>query len=360
MKSGEKTRLPGDFDAFPTPDEAFLVVAKGMLGIELYEINKPAAEPLFKDPAMEGYYQSCGVKTNHDGTKSYRVMIDTMAAGFVFKDYTVSSDSRGSYKFKSTDMKQLCSNLKQLSLPMLSKDGSRLAAYNADTQSTNIYQIDSETGNCQLEQNLGIGAGKADFSFDGKFITYSQVAVSSFENRRGDYGAWMRKPKSDMVSNIYIRDLKTGAVKALTHYTSTNVLYPSFNAKGEVIARKYTDQGAEFLKLDPNRASENERDVEVSKSCTCDCDRSLKSLATAFTLGSLFLDFCSKSSDAWNSDGIILLGKDLSSAQCKHLAQRFKTLKAADKAHKAAPRDLPFNAKVLDEISEADLLAACP
>ena len=45
----------------------------------------------------------------------------------------------------------------------------------------------------------------------------------------------------DSVANVYIQNLATGKVKALTNYTNSNVLFPSFNIKGQVIARKFDE-----------------------------------------------------------------------------------------------------------------------
>lgn len=362
LGTGKKTKLPGGVDGFPSPDEKLLVVpiiSNGLKRLAIYDLEKPTQQP-FEDFAMIGYYQSCGVLEENLRSTTYRVMIDSPDVNaFYFRDYKLKKNFLGRDELYSEMNRplELCKSMRgELSLPMMSKDGKYLAAFNNKTQTTNIYTIDGTTGECTQPQNLGMTTGKVDFSFGGDLVTYSQIAVRSAANRLSDNYNWIRTPNAEMVANVYTRNLRTGETKALTHYHDTSVLYPSFNAKNEIIARKFQPDGVEFVKLNPYVS---ERNIELKPDEKCWFD---KAFLKIFALGSTFLSYCAVSTNAaeWNTESIALLGKDLSKEQCYILADWWEkpgTLKDILFIEKFDQGEkIP---KALEEISPDDLRAVC-
>jgi hypothetical protein len=349
MKTGAKQPLPGNYDAFPSPDEKLVVVAN-MLHATFYANDM--ALPILTDSSMQGYYQSVGVL--EDG--SYRVILDT-GHGFKLKDYALDESGKVSEKYEVP--KRLCSNQPNLSLPMLSKDGKKISALNFETQQTVIFTVDSNSGDCTVYKKLGVGTGKVDFSPDGKSVTYAQEAVSDYLNGYGDPAYWMRKPNKEMVSNAYVQNLETGEVKALTHFMDSNVLYPAYNAKGEIIARKYAPNGTEFIKLDPNLAERPASAANISDMYTC--SKLPRDLLAALGLGSLFLRYCGQNAQRWSPQSLVLLGRDLDPSQCRLLAQHWgkATVKTDLPFLKVSLEHTKLDPSALNELSASDLLAAC-
>jgi Tol biopolymer transport system component len=282
-------------------------------------------------------------------------MLANSSDGYSFKDYSSQKNGIQALQKSATP---LCQNMKSISLPMLSKDGHFLAAFNAESQATEIFSIDSKSGACKFTQSLGINAGKVDFSFDGKSVTYAHIAVSSFNSNNGDTPGWMRTPNGDMVANIYTQNLKTGETRALTHFTDSNVLYPSFNAKGEIIARKFDKDGTEFLKLNPNIISSKKKKIDVSKIA---CENMDKSTKVALSLGAIFLKYCDQNKENWEPDGIILLGSELSAQQCWALVKKWGKEELLEDLGflKTSLVRKNLDSRALKDISSADLAAAC-
>jgi hypothetical protein len=355
LKTGKQSLLPGRYDGFPSPDEKFLIVAQGNEGIKIFNINQ-TEKPVFEDKARTGYYQSCGVQKNSAGQNIYRIMLDNTSGGYSIKDY--KSDKNGQIEAVQSAAVPLCGNMKSLSLPMLSKDGNFLAAFNAQDQVTQIFKIDPKSGSCRMTRSLGVNAGKVDFSFDGKSVTYAHIAVSSFNTKDGDTARWMRSPRSDMVANIYTQNLETGETRAITHFTRSNVLYPSFNAKGEILARKFDKDGTEFLKLNPNIIADKKKKIDLSKIA---CENMDKNTKAALGLGAIFLNYCDQNRENWEPDGIILLGRELTSKQCQSLLTKWakeESLEALTFLKGSLARK-NLDPQVLKDISRSDLAAAC-
>ncbi len=354
LKTGKSTPVAGKYDGFPTPDEKLFVVAHGVDGIKIYD-NQNFKVPIFEDKSQTGFYQSCGVLEKSGGQTVYRIMLNNTSGGYSFKDY---SSQNGKIQAVQKTATPLCPNYSNLSLPMLSKDGHSLAAYDAASQTTEIFSIDSKSGACKIIHSLGVNAGKVDFSFDGETVTYAQIAVSSFNSQSLDTPGWMRSPRSDMVSNIYTQNLKTGETRALTHFTNSNVLYPSFNSKGEIIARKFDKDGTEFLKLNPNIVSSHKKKIDVSRIA---CENMDKNTKVALGLGAIFLNYCDQNRQNWEPEGIILLGKELSPKQCHELLNKWSKEESLEDLSflKVSLVRKNLDSRVLKDISRKDLAAAC-
>jgi hypothetical protein len=315
FSTGKEIAIQGIQDAFPTPDGRGILIAEGQTGLRVYEVKDPT-KLIKTDTKMKGYYQSVGVMEDSGHEKKYRIMIDQWGAGFFFKDYG-ERELFGQADITSTDPKPLCGNQKFLSLPMISKNGRMLSAFSAETHQTIIFAIDRQSGNCTPVQKLGVNTGKVDFSHDGKFITYAQVALQAYMPNKLN-SRWMEYPFKSMVANVYERDLASGKTRQLTHYTENSALYPAYDKNGKIITRKYLEHGTEFIKLDPKKNipwSESSDVSEVTK-----CSQLSKPFLQAYALASLFLKYCTEQVQNWNLEGTILLAQDLDRQQCFRMA----------------------------------------
>jgi hypothetical protein len=327
LDTGETVVVPGNYDALPLPDEKFWVYPTGsQLNFQKLSSGHDGGR-VFSDPKMKGYYQSAGMVSNPNGGERYRIIIDSSdgaSVGFLFQDYDPTSS--GSIKPVYPNPKPLCKNLQgPYSLPMLSKDGTKIALLDVNAGHTNIYHINSITGNCTLQRALFQKTGKVDFSFDNNLITYHTVERMDADSIT-QHGNWLQTPRANMVANVWTMDLRTGVAKQITHFTDSSALYPAFNAKGQILVRKFrADGGSTILTYDP---AKEPRSVDpLLFTSTVACRQESDKFAALATLGQLFADLCMSSNASFSPQSKVLFVQNLDKNSCHRLAQTFESNK---------------------------------
>lgn len=379
LESGEVTEAYGEFDAVPTPDGKFITVpdvlerpsAYGGVfrsALAIFPANQigPQAEPLFRDREANGVYQSTGLLTSDADRTTYRVLIGNGRALF-YRDYVVSAGEKTEIKALPNvngqdTVTNVCPGIK-LSMPMLSKDGKRLAGVDDAKGKTKIFELEAKGGPCKEILDLGYVTGKVDFSFDG-----DQIAFHASENDSSlrDATDYLRTPSKTMVINTFVYNIKNKELTRITHNTSGSSRYPTFLADGRLVYL-YQPESEEaethptFVIADPKRA----RAVPIPPSTSCaDCKNTPRSKTpeAAVALGGLWSRVCSKWGNLTAPGGATLAALSLDPSQCRHLVSQYwkwyrsKILNEGN----LTPRGSKIRESFLRDLTENDLLRACP
>jgi hypothetical protein len=206
LTRGRRVRIPDRSDAVATPDGRYVTVPSHYTPnktVNFYDASVLLARleegrdavdiaPVYahddKDVA-DVYYQSVGVVSHRlDGMAEvtvYRMMFSGSrvlpAPGFRIVDYTFTS-SGGDLSVAPTKAMRLCPQItRDLATPFLSKDGRHVVAHDGGSDdepgTLKIFEItgvdpEGQTTSCELRVDFGFSAGKADFSFDGRRLTF--------------------------------------------------------------------------------------------------------------------------------------------------------------------------------------------
>ena len=366
LDTGVATQIPGSYDALPLPGEKLWIYpGNGGSGLHFRKIKDgvDAGSEIFSDDNMQGYYQSAGKVASPTGGDRYRVIIDTSGGsgtvGFLFQDYDASADNI--ITPVNPNPKRLCGNLTgSHSLPMLSKDGGRIALLDISAGFTKIYTIDAATGNCTLERSLFQSTGKVDFSFDNKTITYHAINRMSSDDHAAD-GHWFKTPTGQMVANVWTTDLNTGLTKQISHFTESSALYPAFNSKGEILVRKFkADGGSTILTYDPSKEKRSIDPVNFGASSAACTPQDIKAVSLT-VLGQLFADLCMDQNAKFPLQSKALFAMNLDKNSCHRLAQSFEANKGkVTEELKASDSNGALNVTALSKVNLKALLSACP
>jgi hypothetical protein len=206
LTTGTRVRIPDTSDAVATPDGRFITVPSHYTAthtVNFYDAatllarlaaGRDAADvaPVYAHAhadVYDVYYQSVGVVSartvGRRETTVYRMMFSgsTKPAppGFRIVDYTVTREGEAVSVSPTTPMR-LCPQItRDLATPFISKDGRYVAAHDDSKAgrpaSLKIFEIlatdpAGQTTTCAERVDFGFAAGKADFSFDGKQLTF--------------------------------------------------------------------------------------------------------------------------------------------------------------------------------------------
>ena len=247
MTTGNISNIPGAFDAVPSIDgEIITLPAHGKTSdrFTIYQrddLTQPIYQERDDDPGkLTGVYQSVGLVNTDSSGKSYRVITDVLTSSnsngdtseltgknLLFRDYKITENKK---VVPIQGTQSLCSNVEEsLKLPMLSKNGKKLAAYNDNSGTTVIYKILKNENNesvCEKEMDLGFSSTKVEFSEDSNLITFASdsFGVNHREIR------WHARPNAkNMNMNVYVMDLRNKKTKKISAINSGNAYYPSFS-----------------------------------------------------------------------------------------------------------------------------------
>lgn len=183
-KTGSEFMAPGQFDGFATPDAGFLTIPGPLRFFSLAKIwadpnNAVNLQPDFSDINMKDEYQSIGMISDSENTRTYRVVTAWIAA-VAFRNYSLNKTT-GEIT-PENQAKNICKS-SPLSLPMLSKNGLLLGAHSNADALTKIISIGVTGSECTHVQDLGFKTGKVSFSHDGNqigFVTKEDDAISAY------------------------------------------------------------------------------------------------------------------------------------------------------------------------------------
>ncbi|MBY0517887.1 MAG: hypothetical protein K2P81_13335 [Bacteriovoracaceae bacterium] len=385
MKTGNYRRVPGSIDGTATPDGQFMVTP--MTGLTFYDrdtVNGSSA-PAFEDTAntLEGVYQSVGLLPGSNDKKVYRAITDTLTTGntrgnsLMYKDFSTKPGPNGPvFDANNHPAKPLCSNLgsSPFKLPMISKDGKMLAAFDVNSGTTKIFNVKQTNGvsNCELKKDLGFATGKVEFSNDGNKIVFAADSHPTISNDV----TWYEQPTQDQNFNVYVVDMKEDSIQRISKLKKGSAYYPSF----------WKDDSVVYMEQTPN--SENRRDnnytvvrtklesAEKMKFVSFDkvnsCSGIPSDTAASLALGAMWYDICSDMNESVSTQGLAYLPLAMDPLNCKKMVNKYWDQFKADVKNKKTKTNVTADSNKANEdvlnnyyqqfvgASKSSLLAACP
>jgi len=386
MITGDYRSVPGPFDAVPTPDGHVIITP----GLDFFDRDtiSPNSTPLLADGnqddpdnVLDGVYHSAAVLPGVSAPKrTYRVITDSLTEGdtsmntLMYKDFdTTMVENSPKFKDNEHPPKPLCPNLGDApyKLPMLSKDGQQLAAFDVEAGTTKIFKVSklpNGTSKCTMTRDLGFATGKVEFSPDGKKITFASDTNDTDPNSVG----WYAQPDSSQNFQVYVVDLEEDTIQRISNQASGNSYYPSFWQDGTVAYMEQTPEGIYNIVQTPVASAPAVRLAtgdEINRCNTLGSD-----FVAAVALGSLWTDICQGAQAPTKSlQGLAFTPLSLDGNKCRELVQQSwpayqQALSANQKAlpsiapdlQSAAPDILACYHERLIGLGQSDLMAACP
>lgn len=226
LETGERFRAPGRLDFVPSPDGLFFVTPAARNGgtefydrLALFELGARAEgrslEPLLVDETMNDEYPSVGILERSDAGQPTRYrMLVAWYRGPAYRDYDVDVGSDGSVASVTPLGRKtpVCPG-RDLSLPILSKDGLEMSARDESTGTTKVFRVGP--GRCQELLDIGMQTSKATFSEDGRRLAFGARSGSAGADEGGS-------------NAVYVFDRDTRAVMRIPESASASLTIPEF------------------------------------------------------------------------------------------------------------------------------------
>lgn len=286
LETGHLIQVEGTYDPVPTPDEVFLTTiyagqddTNGPRYFQASDIfNHPNSQFehwIASDYTMSYAYQSLGVLEGaKTGPYTYRFLVDNDEGTVYFRDdYFAKPQGGGSglanYLINSKPWVQACTNIRStLKLPMISKDGRRVAFYNTGSHVTQVYDV-NDKGLCSNAQNLPFVTGKADFSFDSNSVAFHMGRII-------EPAKWFETADPSRRLDVFVWNLKDKTLTRLTDMEQGNAYFPTFKKNGEVGFLTQTPSGKShkymYVISDPSKGITLEQFPDLSDKCNCRLD----------------------------------------------------------------------------------------
>lgn len=344
--------VPGPYDPVPTPDELYLTVPKhkenkGLTFYTTSSLKEGKPNKVFVDEKMPGVYQSIGKRRD---SGDYRVLIADQQ-DLYFRDYRITAKP-GMVGAQVEPIQEnrvpVCPGFK-LATPMISKDGSQLAALDLDTQTTKVFAL-QDSGRCTEVVDLGMHTGKVDFSYqeNGRYLAFHKYGY--LPEKPTDY---IDVPGDRLVGNVYVYDKQTGDISRLTDNTDSNAVYPAWRANGTLSylshphgATTNPDEKSTIVtvRFDPQTGSPlnffNPQPPEVQ--------------ARRTALGGLWNQVCSSEAGQMDKEAAALATLNLDSERCRFLVEHHW-----ENFRERVGDNQKLKGMNLADVTEANLLALC-
>lgn len=347
LKSGKEYKFRGMYDPVPvgegvmsTPMEEgmeFFSVRDILAGDQTPDGMTVAGET--EDKRLGGVYQSVGLLKSSGGKKVYRVISD--AGNATAADYEVQEGAPPKMRLVRQPTR-ICRNV-DFKLPMLSKDGTMMSGYDAATGTTKIWKINIETGECQELENLGMGVGKADFSYGDDKLTFHTINGQSVDE-------YFATTEEAMNMNVYVYDRKKKTLTKMTQNKSDeNAYYPVFRPDGTIVYSHIDGNGEPtFVHANPLRGRAVPFDTKKLGE---------KERAALFSIGQLWNKECLGGIQSTSYATSVSTALSLDAKTCNKLVNDFWN---ANRAKVLEAAQLNPQTKNVNELTAAQLKAACP
>jgi mono/diheme cytochrome c family protein len=386
MNDGSYRSAPGPFDAVPTPDGQVIITP----GLNFYDrdgVSSGNPRLLLADGtsnganSLRGVYHSSGVLPGSTPpNRNYRVITDTLTEQnqsmntLMYKDFSTRMGPDGP-KFGDNPQpsKPLCPNLGDApyKLPMLSKDGRQLAAFDVTSGTTKIFDVVQSGGQsrCNLKRDLGFATGKVEFSPDGSKITFAADTYPTDPEEVHWYG----QPAASKNFQVYVVDMEEDSIQRISNQPVGNSYYPSFWGNDTVAYMEQSPNGQYSIVQAP--VSETAAvQLASSEGINGNCAALAPEFVAATALGSLWTRVCEGTQAREKTlQGLAFTPLSLDGDDCRALVreqwpQYQAQLRASQSAmpriradFQSAPPDLlnSYYQRFVG-LSESDLAAACP
>jgi hypothetical protein len=197
LADGETSIAPGYVDFVPTPDGRYFVTPgqrnEGLVFYDADEIFEASASgrggavrPIFRDDQMRDQYPSVGILAQDESSVRYRVMTSWFE-GLVYRDYEIRDVQRGGpATVRALGAPVVPCDGMELSTPIMSQDGTEVAARDEASGTTKIFSI-LPGGRCEEALALGMPTRKVAWHSSGRKLAFSTPRVRSAST--GDGGA---------------------------------------------------------------------------------------------------------------------------------------------------------------------------
>jgi len=344
MNTGKTSQMPGPYDGVPTPDGQFIVSPGEGDHIAFYnrEKLKINSKPVLDDEdtgnALYGVYHSLGIlnkekKSNGDEIVTYRAITDTVTTGYgqntlKYKEYTFKIGADGSKEFIKDNGKPklICSNLgdNTLKTPILAKNGRMLSAYNEQTGTTIIYDVEVKPNGksvCNVKKDMGFATSKMEFSPEGDKVVF---AMNSLQTLPSEVDWYSSPPVDSHNMNVFVYDMKSDDLTKMTNKTIGNSYYPSFSNDGDTVVWLSQEVGANWSKdYFVERAAVDDGfktkfvNMNEVKACKANEPFSINNLA----IGKLWEAICSPLDEAMTVSALNAIPMSMDPSKCEALVR---------------------------------------
>ena len=352
MDSKKRFSLPGEYDPVPM-GENVITVPNYNEGLSFYSVKEimngvSDPEPLLVANELKGVYQSIGLVAKGKKQETYAVIL-AGDDGTLYQEFHVE----GLNVTPNGPVQKLCPGV-DIKLPMLSKNGKEVSGIDGEAGISKIWKLDINQGTCEEVENLGIAAGKADFSFDGRELIF---------HMRGDglsSSSYFSVTSQEMNMNVYAynRDKKT-IYPVTQSRPGDNSYFPVYRQDGSIVYAAVGASGvAQFAKVHPKDVKTKALNFfEISKS---------EKLKTLLTLGHIWNLSCtaSNSSGQTSVEALLAAAFSLHTKQCQSMVQTsyspdMLTRMRASNPMKSTNKLINYDAQQTQEFTSAELLKAC-
>lgn len=189
LETNERLLGPGFIDFVPSPDGKLFVTPRGGYGgLEFYvasEVVRLAEagetdqfETIYLDRELDDQYPSVGIlDEDPDGRSTTYRIVTSWFKGIAMRDYEVTWRDDGTASVTPLSPKLAPCPGMVLSTPILSKDGTEIAARDESTGTTKVFRLHGD-GSCDELFDLGVQTSKVGFSDDGTLIAFSSMDPS--------------------------------------------------------------------------------------------------------------------------------------------------------------------------------------
>jgi hypothetical protein len=337
LDSGALTPIPGSLDPIGLFGTSLISVPledeQGRLHLAFYDLRarplpdfaaewpgSAARSLLPPDRAPSGRYQSMGVLARKGTRVRFRMITDGHEGGD-FRDYEADFGPTPATLRALSATRPLCPNLRRgnaplkLKLPMISKDGKSLGAFDLATQQMRIFALDSK-GWCTEREDALLGrgdVGKVDFSADATQVAF-HFSDRSLQLSPITFG--VPEPAWQLRSAIF--DLRDQSYRMLPFFgKGVQTYYPAFLPNGHVLVLKADAERTEFVEVDPEKLK------RVSRSTIERYARlSEEAFAGIRQLSQSWMEQCFLEADTSHRKHRVLSLFSMTRAQCLSLARK--------------------------------------
>ena len=187
LVDGQSRLASGFIDFVPTPDGRYFVTpGRGRDGLRFYEADevfeaagadtRASVAPFFMDPLMRDQYPSVGILEQEESRTVYRVLTSWFE-GIVYRDYEVQVDPRtGVPRVRPLGEPVTPCRETSLSTPIMSQDGTEVAARDESTGTTKIFRI-LTAGRCNEVLDLGVQTSKVAWHRTGRLLAFATPRI---------------------------------------------------------------------------------------------------------------------------------------------------------------------------------------
>jgi hypothetical protein len=201
LDDGVNRLAPGNIDFVPTPDGRYFVTPlsreAGLAFFDADEVFDAASSgtsggvrPFFSDPLMSDQYPSIGILSEDAQSIRYRILTSWFE-GLRYRDYEIVFGEDGAQPTAHAlgDPIVPCAGM-QLSTPIMSQDGLKVAARDEASGTTKIYSILPE-GRCEEVLALGMPTRKVAWHQSGRKLAFSTPRVRNMSGGGAEPGIFV-------------------------------------------------------------------------------------------------------------------------------------------------------------------------